>query len=314
MRADCRNGVKRALGSLGGALLIMCSMACGPRPSGIVGGVAGETEPAFIIQSHRGAGNLAPENTLPTFELAWRLGTVPEADVRTTKDGVPVAFHDGNFGRLVKGASADLKKKGVENLTWQELSVLDVGAWKGDAFAGQRVPRITDVFAAMRSRPDRLLYLDIKKVPLERLVALAREHGVERQLIQASTKYDEIRTWKTLSPTSRTLLWMSGTEEALAKRLEGLRAADFACVDQLQIHVKVGDLKAADPFTPSSAFLRSVGKELAKRNILFQTLPSGSSDPIVYHRLMDLGFNSFATDDPKTTVEAVKAYKRERNR
>ncbi len=41
-------------------------------------------------------------DALGSYELAWRLGTVPEADVRTTKDGVPVAFHDGNFGRLVR--------------------------------------------------------------------------------------------------------------------------------------------------------------------------------------------------------------------
>ena len=42
----------------------------------------------FIIQSHRGAGELAPENSRESFELAWSLGTIPEADLRTSKDGV----------------------------------------------------------------------------------------------------------------------------------------------------------------------------------------------------------------------------------
>src|SRR3954468_7135924 len=50
----------------------------------------------FIIQSHRGAGELAEENTLAAFELGWKLGTYPEADIRTTKDGVIVAFHDND--------------------------------------------------------------------------------------------------------------------------------------------------------------------------------------------------------------------------
>jgi len=297
------------MGALGMALLAAGVIGCGRQPGGV-----GDAGFALIIQSHRGAGNLAPENTLPTFELAWEIGTVPEADIRVARDGVPVAFHDSHFGRLVKGASPDLKKKGVADLTWLELSALDVGAWKGDEFVGQRVPRMTEVFAAMRGRPSRLLYMDIKKVPLDQLVALAREYGVEGQLIQASTKYDEVRAWKSLSPTSRTLLWMGGSEAHLGQRLAELRAVDFACVDQLQIHVKVGDLKAEDPFTPSSAFLQSVGKELAARKILFQTLPSGSSDPMAYHRLMDLGVNSFATDDPKIAVEAVRAYLRERGR
>src|SRR4030095_13901082 len=59
----------------------------------------------FIIQSHRGAGELAPENTIEAFELGWKLGTYPESDVRTTKDGVIVAFHDNDFSRVVKNIS-----------------------------------------------------------------------------------------------------------------------------------------------------------------------------------------------------------------
>jgi hypothetical protein len=43
----------------------------------------------FIIQSHRGAGDLAPENTLDAFELGWRLGTHPEAMLS-------IEFHRGH--------------------------------------------------------------------------------------------------------------------------------------------------------------------------------------------------------------------------
>ncbi|HWG84805.1 MAG TPA: glycerophosphodiester phosphodiesterase family protein, partial [Deinococcales bacterium] len=46
-----------------------------------------------LVQSHRGAGVLAPENTMAAFRLAWSLGTVPEADLRQTRDGEIVAFH-----------------------------------------------------------------------------------------------------------------------------------------------------------------------------------------------------------------------------
>src|SRR5437868_10948362 len=42
----------------------------------------------FIVQAHRGAGELAEENTLEAFELGWKLGCIPESDLRTTKDGV----------------------------------------------------------------------------------------------------------------------------------------------------------------------------------------------------------------------------------
>lgn len=269
-----------------------------------------EAAPAApIVQAHRGAGDLAPENTLPTFELGWRMGAIPEADVRLSKDGVPVAFHDDTFARLVKDAPPELRKKGVHDLTWNELSQLDVGSWKGPEYAGQRIPRIADVFALMRGRPERRLYLDIKKVPLEQLAAMAREYGVERQVIVASTRYEYIREWKRLVPESQTLLWMGGTQEKLAGRIEELKATDFADVTQLQIHVQVGDLQSDDPFKPSSGFLREVAGELRRRGILFQTLPWGKHDPVVYAKLMDLGVESFATDDPETTLKAVRAYR-----
>src|SRR6188472_834017 len=60
--------------------------------------VRGHVSPEkFVIQSHRGAGELAPENTIEAFELGWKLGTIPESDIRTTRDGVIVTFHDNNF-------------------------------------------------------------------------------------------------------------------------------------------------------------------------------------------------------------------------
>src|SRR5690606_17819252 len=103
----------------------------------------------FIIQSHRGAGELAPENSKETFELAWSLGTIPEADLRTTKDGVIVAFHDNNFARILPNESAEMKKMAIQDLTWEQISQLDIGAWKGTEFQGQRVPKLAELFTLL---------------------------------------------------------------------------------------------------------------------------------------------------------------------
>src|SRR5436190_12040396 len=93
----------------------------------------------FIVQAHRGAGELAEENTLAAFELGWKLGCVPESDLRTTKDGVIVAFHDENFSRVVKGIDPRMAKKGVKDVTFEQLSRLDVGSWKAETFVGHHV-------------------------------------------------------------------------------------------------------------------------------------------------------------------------------
>ena len=269
----------------------------------------------IILQSHRGAGVLMPENTLEAFEKGWELRTIPEADIRTTRDGVIVAFHDADFKRVVKDPPAHLADKGVADVTWDELSKLDVGAWAGDTFVGRRVSRIGDVFALMAKHPERHLYLDIKQVDLAKLAGEVREHNVGPQVILASTKYEQIREWKRLLPDSQTLLWMGGTEEKLAGRFADLRKTNFADVTQLQIHVKpaAGDMlavkrDATDPFVPSDAFLRNAGEELRSKGILFQTLPWGGATPEVYWKLLDLGVMSFATDHPDVTNEAIRTY------
>lgn len=268
----------------------------------------------FVIQAHRGAGDLAEDNTVEAFELGWSLGCVPEADVRATKDGVIVAFHDDDFSRVVRGVPPELAKKGVADLTFAELQKLEIGVREGGGFKAGRVPALREVFEAMAEDRSRRLYLDVKLVDPGKLAGELREAGVASRTILASTKYPLIREWKALVPESKTLLWMGGTEEALEKRFEELRRADFEGVDQLQIHTNLAipveriDRDAANPFKESDAFLIARGEELRRRGILYQTLPWKGAAPGVYAKLLDLGFMSFATDHPKITWRAVRSY------
>jgi glycerophosphoryl diester phosphodiesterase len=256
-----------------------------------------------IVQSHRGAGVLSPENTLEAFAIAWKLGTIPESDLRTSKDGVIVAFHDNDFQRILPTAPPERRKQGIADFTWNELQQLDIGSWKGPKFAGQRIPRMTDVYEMLGKHPERRFYIDIKNVDLKQLAEESK--GLHSQLILASAKYDIIRNWKRLAPDSATLHWMGGTEAELAKRLADLRKTNFADVTQLQIHVRV----AKDGvLTPSAKFLIAAGDELRQHGILFQVLPWDRSDPETFWRLMDLGAASFATDYPDVAMKAIRDY------
>ena len=187
--------------------LCAASVLATPKPEGA----------DFIIQSHRGAGNLAPDNSLLGFKLAWHIGTIPEADPRSTRDGVLVAFHDNNLRRLAPDADPAIIDKSVNDLRWDVVSKLDVGSYMAPKYAGIHIPRISDVLDEMKGHPERWLYLDIKKLPLEKLADLVRERGLDGQVIMASTKYDEIRRWKQLLPKSHTLHWMGGPEEAVMR-------------------------------------------------------------------------------------------------
>lgn len=258
----------------------------------------------FMIQSHRGAGELGPENSKEAFELAWSLGTIPEADLRTTTDGMIVAFHDKDFSRILPHETAETRKKGIEHFTWKEVSALDIGIWKGEEHKGQRVPNLEEMCNLLKADPRRKLYVDIKNVDLKQLAEQAAAAGVSKRLILASTKPEIIREWKSLAPDSSTLHWMGGDEAALAKRIAKLETENFKGVDQLQIHVRLKD----GVTTPSGEFLKETGGKLRARGILFQTLPWEVRDPRVYHQLMDLGCASFATDFPDVVSKAVTDY------
>jgi glycerophosphoryl diester phosphodiesterase len=242
------------------------------------------------------------------FEIAWKLGTIPEADLRTTKDGVIVAFHDNDFQRILPDAEPALRKRGIKDLTWEEVRTLDIGAWKGPQFRGQRVPRLTGVYGILHRHPSRRLYIDIKNVDLEQLARESHQARVADRLILASTDYEVIRKWKALAPESHTLHWMGGTEEQLSARFAALRKTGFADITQLQIHVRTKEAPGGQELIPSPRFLAEAGAELRRHGILFQTLPWNSKDPKLLWRLMDLGVASFATDYPDGTMEAIRSY------
>ena len=84
--------------------------------------------------AHRGAGKLAPENTLAAFRLGASHGyTAFECDVKLSADGVPFLLHDDTLDRTTSGRGA----AGV--CFWTDLSRLDAGSWHGPAHAGEPV-------------------------------------------------------------------------------------------------------------------------------------------------------------------------------
>ncbi|MDO5552561.1 MAG: glycerophosphodiester phosphodiesterase family protein [Planctomycetia bacterium] len=258
----------------------------------------------FTIQAHRGFGNFGPEGSDDSFRRAWNLGLVPEADLRTTKDGQIVSFHDATFERILPN-EPELKKKTVRDLTLREFKELDVGIFRGEEYAGQHGLSLAEMVELLKQNPSYRLYLDIKDADMNQLARETTE--VRSRLIVASTDYNLLLAWKAVAPDGQAILWMGGSEAELSKRLDELEIKHFAKLDQLQIHVS---FDAAGKMSPSDEFLRAAGARLRAHNILFQTLIWGQAgaDATSYARLMSLGCASFATDYPEETKNAIEAY------
>jgi glycerophosphoryl diester phosphodiesterase len=90
--------------------------------------------------AHRGAGKLAPENTLAAFRLGARHGYRGfECDVKLSADDVCFLLHDANLQRTTTGHGP------AAALAWRELSLLDAGGWHSRAFAGEPLPSFAGI-------------------------------------------------------------------------------------------------------------------------------------------------------------------------
>lgn len=109
--------------------------------------------------AHRGAGKLAPENTLAAFRLGASHGyRAFECDAKLSADGVPFLLHDAELERTSSGTGTASK------FDWGELSRLDAGGWHGRGFAGEPLPSL-ETIAAYCIRNGFALNIEIKPTP-----------------------------------------------------------------------------------------------------------------------------------------------------
>lgn len=109
--------------------------------------------------AHRGAGKLAPENTLAAFRLGARHGfRAFECDVKLSADRVPFLLHDATLERTTSGTGIG------SGLAWQNLSQLDAGSWHSPTFAGEPLPALTAI-AAFIQQHGFALNIEIKPTP-----------------------------------------------------------------------------------------------------------------------------------------------------
>ena len=87
--------------------------------------------------AHRGAGKLAPENTLAALRIGAAHGyRAFECDVKLSADGVPFLLHDATLERTTSGLGT------AGDRSWGELSQLDAGDWHSQSFAGEPMPSL----------------------------------------------------------------------------------------------------------------------------------------------------------------------------
>lgn len=109
--------------------------------------------------AHRGAGKLAPENTLAAFRLGAHHGyRMFECDAKLSADGVVFLMHDALLDRTTSGYGTG------GQLPWSQLSQLDAGSWHSRQYAGEPLPTLANL-ARWCLASGHLLDIEIKPTP-----------------------------------------------------------------------------------------------------------------------------------------------------
>ena len=269
-------------------------------------------------QIHRGGGrDTRPDNSLETFLWCWGHGMAPEADARLTKDGVAIACHDTTLKRVGRGIPPKLASTPIKDLTWNEIKDVDVGSYLGREYASTRLATMESVFAAMKGRPERLLYVDEKGAPPELIAELAGKFGVIGQVYYCSPDWRLIPRWRKIAPDGRSMVWLGAwprdnspesvarSEAFVQKRLDEMAATGFDGIDQVQLHVRT-DLSRPDPFCPSTPFMKRAIELMHRHGVTVNTVTwTEGKNEDVYMKLWDVGFDHFTTDYPYTLFSVV---------
>ena len=100
-----------------------------------------------VIMAHRGYSSIAPENTMPAFELAYKNGCrCIETDVVYTSDRIPVLSHDININRTARDKNGNMLPKAVNisTITYNDVKQYDFGIWKDVKYKGTEICTLED--------------------------------------------------------------------------------------------------------------------------------------------------------------------------
>lgn len=149
--------------------------------------------PRPLVIAHRGWSGIAPENTLPAFQLALHAAAdLVELDYHHSADGVPVVMHDPTLARTTDAAArwpgSDLH---VAARPLAELQALDAGTWFHPRFAGTAMPTLAEALAAIQ--PTGVTLIERKAGDAATLARLLREFDLVNRVVVQSFDWDFLR-------------------------------------------------------------------------------------------------------------------------
>ena len=174
-----------------------------------------------VIYGHRGAAAEAPENTLPSFKLAKKLGVYGvEMDLHTSSDGELIVMHDETLDRTTNGKGL------VHSHTLEEIKKLDAGFKFGKKWKGTRVSTLREIFEGL-GRIN--YYLEIKQSSKiypgieAKILDLVDEFKLKNNVQIISFDFDSLEITRKLDKEVKTGLLYTGKTSWFIKTAKELK-------------------------------------------------------------------------------------------
>lgn len=151
------------------------------------------------VVAHRGYSGAYPENTLSAFAGAYAHGAkTVEFDVRKTKDGELVIYHDDTLEKVNGGETT------IADHTYQELLELDAGEWYSEEFARERIPTLDQVLDLLQSTNMRI-FCELKDIGEDPQFAgqvydKVQQYGLLDKVVFLSFNYEYLAGIKAINP------------------------------------------------------------------------------------------------------------------
>ena len=250
------------------------------------------------IIAHRGDSAYFPENTLPAFISAHKLGVdAIETDVHMTKDGRIVIWHDPTLERNTDGTGR------IEDHTLAELKALDAGyAFTADGgrtfpFRGKGV-QIAELDEVLKALPDTRFNIDLKSQEEEIVpsyIRTIRENSAEGRVCTASFHLGNLQKLRAAAPDFLTSISTKEVIPIVIRQKLHMLPRRFSRKLVFQVPVVHSGIKVITP-----SFVRDMHRRDAV--VMVWTI----NDRTEMERLYSIGVDTIMTDDPRLLIKVAE--------
>ncbi|MBX2923347.1 MAG: alpha/beta hydrolase fold domain-containing protein [Chitinophagaceae bacterium] len=237
----------------------------------------------FIVIAHRGDHTKVPENTLEAFKNAIKAGAdYVEVDLRTTKDGYLVVYHDATVDRMTDGTGK------LKDLTLEEVKQLKVSDKTKKDKKVYRIPEFKEVLDICRGRIN--IYLDFKDAGVTQTWKQIADAGMEKQVVVYVSSVPLYKAWRKEAPAVP--LITSVIDEVKNK-------------DGLAFFLSQGTIEVLDNVREKEMVETAGDYKVA----VWLDVESDEEGDAVWKQTMELGTQGIQTDHPGALVKYLKKNK-----